>query len=211
MPRLLFSTLLACGFCLLSISTEFAAAGKYNPKLSIGDKAPAWENLPGTDDKEHSLSDLKEKEVVVVVFTCNTCPYAVDYQSRINALTKKYAGPDGKVGVVAICVNKVPDDRLPAMKERAEKENFLFPYLYDETQQIARDFGANWTPEFFVLNKNREIVYMGAFDDDADEGAAEKTYVEDAINATLDGKEVELKETPAVGCAVRFVRQRRKK
>lgn len=196
---------------LLIGTASLAFAGKYNQKLSIGDAAPAWEKLPGTDDKEHSLADLKEKEIVVVVFTCNSCPYAVDYQQRINTLAKAHAGQNGKVAVVAICVNKVPEDKLPAMKERAEAEGFVYDYLYDETQQIAKDYGANWTPEFFVLNKDRKVVYMGAFDDDADAGAAKLKYVEDAVTATLAGKEFEVKETPAVGCAVRYVKERKKK
>jgi peroxiredoxin len=195
---------------LVSVSS-LALAGKYNQKLSIGDAAPAWEKLPGTDGKQHSLADLKEKEVVVVVFTCNTCPYAVDYQERINRLAKTHAGQDSKVAVVAICVNKVPEDKLPAMKERAKSAGFVYDYLYDETQQIARDYGANWTPEFFVLNRDRKVVYMGAFDDDADAGAAQEKYVEPAIVATLAGQEVQVKETPAVGCAVRYLRQRKKK
>ena len=196
---------------LLIGTASLAFAGKYNQKLSLGDVAPAWEKLPGTDDKPHSLADLKDKDVVVVVFTCNSCPYAVDYQQRINTLAKAYAGPESKVAVVAICVNKVPEDELPAMKERAEAEGFVYDYLYDETQQIARDYGANWTPEFFVLNKERKVVYMGAFDDDADAGAAKLKYVETAITATLAGQDFEVKETPAVGCAVRYVRERKKK
>jgi peroxiredoxin len=200
------------GLCLvLACTASLASAGKYNQKLSLGDAAPAWEKLPGTDDQEHSLADYKDKDVVVVVFTCNSCPYAVDYQPRINALAKAHAGKEGKVAVVAICVNKIPEDKLPAMKERATAEGFVYDYLYDETQQIAREYGANWTPEFFVLNKERKIVYMGAFDDDADAGAAKVKYVEDAIAATLAGKEVEVKETPGVGCAVRYVRERKKK
>jgi len=77
-----------------------------------------------------------------VVFTCNSCPVATDYEDRILAFSKKYAGPDGKVGLVAINVNRLPEDRLPKMRERAAARGFDFPYLYDETQKIGRQFGA---------------------------------------------------------------------
>jgi len=92
--------------------------------------------------------------VVVVVFTCNSCPIANDYEGRVNAFAKQHAGPESKVALVAINVNTIPDDRLDKMKQRAEKKKYSYPYLYDETQKIARDYGANYTPEFFVLDKN---------------------------------------------------------
>lgn len=106
---------------------EPLSAGEYNPILNIGDKAPAWENLPGVDGKTHSLSDLKQTPVVVVVFTCNSCPYAVDYEDRINALAKKHEGDSAKVKVVAINVNLVPADSLAKMQERAKDKGFAFP------------------------------------------------------------------------------------
>src|SRR6185369_13520421 len=130
------------------------SAGEFNTVLSIGDNGPAWADLPGVDGKKHSLTDLKDKEIVVVVFTCNSCPYAVEYEDRIIAFAKKYAGPEGKAAVVAINVNKVPDDSFEKMQQRAKSKGFSFPYLYDESQKIARDYGANFTPEFFVLNKD---------------------------------------------------------
>ena len=122
-------------------------------------------DLEGVDGKRHSLADLADKEVVVVVFTCNSCPVATDYEDRILAFSKKFAGPSGKVGLVAINVNTIAEDRLPKMKERAEAKGFDFPYLYDETQQIGKAFGAAFTPEFFVLDRQREVVYMGGMDD----------------------------------------------
>ena len=134
-------------------------AGKFNKVLDVGSPAPAWENLAGTDGRKHSLADLKDKAAVVVVFTCNSCPVAVGYESRVAAFAKKYAD---KVAVVAINVNTGKDDALPAMTERAAKKNFPFPYLYDPTQEIARRYGAKYTPEFFLLDKDRRVVYMGA-------------------------------------------------
>ena len=184
-------------------------AGEFNQVLSIGDAAPAWEKLPGTDGKSHSFSDLKEKEAVVLVFTCLSCPTAVDYEERFNNLTKKYGGPNGKVGFVAVCVNQVAADRLDKLTERAEKQKFAFPVLYDDSQKIAKDYGAIYTPEFFVLNKDRKIVYMGAMDDATDADKVTKHYVEDALVAALKSETPSVKETIARGCRVRYAKERK--
>ena len=188
-----------------------AQAGKFNPKLSLGDTAPEWKDLPGVDGRQHSLADLADKEVVVVVFTCNSCPYAVDYEDRLIAFAEQHTGPRSKVAVVAINVNTVEEDKFPQMQARAEEKGFDFPYLYDESQKIAKAYGANYTPEFFVLNKARKIVYMGAFDDNSDMDQVKTKYVEPAVAATLSGAKIEIAETAAVGCAVRYVSERRKK
>lgn len=197
---------------LLSIflAGSLAMAGEFNPDRNIGDVAPAWVDLPGTDGKLHSMKDLSENEVIVVAFTCNSCPYAVDYQGRINKLAEKYHGSNSRVCVVAINVNQVPQDSLEKMKEVAKKGSFLFPYIYDASQKIAKEFGAGRTPEFFVLNKDRKIVYMGAFDDNTKEADVTKHYVEDAITATLEGNAVPTAETNPVGCAIRWAKERRK-
>ena len=103
----------AClGFVCVMLAADPAQAGKYNQKLSIGDAAPQWEDLPGVDDKKHSLKQLEQK-AVVVVFTCNSCPYAVDVEDRLIALHKKYA--EKSVAIVAINVNTIKADALPAM------------------------------------------------------------------------------------------------
>lgn len=202
--------MLRWGFVLALIFCVTPAwAGKYNPVLDIGDPAPAWKDLPGVDGKTHSLKDLKETPVVVVVFTCNSCPYAVDYEDRINALAKKHQGEDSQVAVVAINVNLVPADRFSKMQQRAKEKDFVFPYLFDESQEIAKDYGALRTPEFFVLNKERKIVYMGAMDDNSDAEKVMKKYVEPAIAAALEGKLPKVKESVPIGCNIRFKRRRR--
>ena len=187
-----------------------AAGRQVQPDAEHWRASAAWTNLPGVDGRPHSLADLEGKEGIVVVFTCNSCPYAVDYEDRIQALAAKYAGEASRVALVAINVNRVSEDSLPRMKERAEKKGFQFPYLFDESQQIARAYGAVWTPEFFVLDKQRRVVYMGAMDDNTDAAKVTVRYVERAIDAVLAGAEPEVKETPAVGCAIRYVRERKK-
>lgn len=186
-----------------------ARGGEYNEVLSIGDQAPGWVDLPGTDGKPHSLADYKARELVVLVFTCASCPTAADYEDRINDLAKRLGGDKGRVAVVAVCVNRVKGDLLPDLTERAKERGFAFDYLYDESQKIARDYGAIFTPEFYVLNRERKVVYMGALDDQSDPAKVQKKYVEEAIAATLGGSPVTVAETIARGCRVRYARERR--
>ena len=177
--------------------------------LKIGDVAPDWKELPGTDDKKHSLADLHESSVVVIVFTCNSCPYSVDYEDRIIELQKKYADHKEGVAVVAINSGKKPSESLDKMKERAKDKEFPFAYLADETQKVAEAHGAGTTPEFFVLNKGRQVVYKGALDDKTDIAQVQAKYVELAVDAALKGELPETREVPARGCAIRFPRARK--
>jgi len=198
-------TLLIVGLaCTL---TPPSLAGKYNEKLTVGDPAPAWTDLPGTDDRRHSLADLKDKEVVILVFTCNSCPIAVGYEDRIIACAKKYA--DRSVAVVAVNVNTIEADRLDKMSERAKDKGFTFAYLYDETQTIARDYGAAYTPEFFVLDRDRRVAYTGAMDDVSPPRAATKHHLDDAVDALLAGRKPAVAETRPRGCAIRFPKPKR--
>jgi peroxiredoxin len=204
-PMMRLTSLLALSLLAMFSVTTTAGPGKYNKVLGIGDKAPAWENLEGTDGKKHSLTDLEDKDVVVVVFTCNSCLVAAGYEDRIIAFAGTYAKPEAKVGFVAINVNTGKDDALPAMKTRAEKKKFNFTYLFDPTQEIARKYGAMFTPEFFVLDKNRKVVYTGSMDDKAPPGEPKAFYLEPAVKAALAGKPAEMGETsPAAGCKIKF-------
>jgi peroxiredoxin len=194
--------------CLL-VATGPVFAGKYNAVLSIGDAAPAWTRLEGVDGKRHALADLAEKDVVVVVFISNSCDVATAYEDRILAFSKKFAGPTGRVGLVAINVNTIAEDRLDKMKARAEAKVFDFPYLYDDTQKIGKAFGAAFTPEFFVLDRQRRVVYMGGMDDNSQAGDVKNHYLEPAVEAALSGKPPATAEAPAIGCRVRYARARR--
>lgn len=183
-------------------------AGEYNPVLSIGDVVQPWENLPGIDGKPHSWKDLKEKKAIVVAFTCNTCPYAVDYQDRIKSLAKKWQSHE-QVAVIAVNSNLIDEDSLDAMQERAKSENFTFPYIKDEKQELGKAWGATRTPEFFVLDDQRKVVYMGALDDDTNPDEATVNYVNQAVEAVLAGKKPDVQETVAIGCNIRYKRSRR--
>ncbi len=187
-----------------------APAGEFNKRISIGDPAPVWSDLPGTDGKKHSLADLKDKNVVVLLFTCNSCPVAIAYEDRAIAFAKKYSGDNSPVAFVAVNVNLREEDRLPKMQERAKAKGFPFPYLFDESQRIAREYGAMYTPEVFVLDKTRKIAYMGAIDDKAPPNAAKASYLDDAVTAVLKGEKPMKAETLAAsGCRIKFDRTKR--
>ena len=163
--------------------------------------------MPGTDGQRHALADLADKKVVVVVFTCNSCPVARDYEERTIDLAKR-RGDD--VAVVAINVNRGAEDSLAKMQERAKEKQFPFPYLFDESQQIGREYGASATPHYFVLSTDRKIVYMGAMDDASEPEAVKVKFVDRAIDATLAGMAPTTAETFARGCGIRYARQRNK-
>jgi peroxiredoxin len=154
------------------------------------------------------LAELKDKNAVVLIFTCNSCPFAREYEDRVKALATKYGGDSGKVAIVAVNVNKVVEDSPEKMKARAKEQNFNFPYLYDGTQKIAKDYGATYTPEFFVIDKDRKIAYMGALDDASDASKVKVHYVEDALDALLKGAKPKTAETLARGCLVRYAKTR---
>jgi len=198
-------------FCLCGVILPDNTSGEdaLPRRLKAGDSAPEWQELAGTDGKQHSLSDLTEKHVVVVCFTCNTCPYSVDYEDRLKQLQQKYVDSGLNVVVVAINSNDVPADGIEPMKERARDKQFNFAYLRDETQQVARSYGAVFTPEFFVLDQMRRVVYRGAMDDQTSADKVTVRYVELAVTAALSVKLPEVTETAPRGCQVRYRKERR--
>ena len=189
----------------VALLPALSLGGEFNKTLSVGDPAPAWKDLPGTDGKKHALADHKGKDVVVLVFTCNSCACSEEYEDRIIAFANKHKD---KVAVVAVNVNTIPDDRLDAMTRRAAKKNFPFEYLYDESQKIARDYGATYTPEFFVLTRDRKIASMGAMDDKTRADDVKEKYLEAAVDAVLKGEKPAKAETVARGCLIRYKRTR---
>ena len=198
MTRLLVAAL------LLALAAAPAGAGKFNKKLNIGDAAPTWDKLDATDGKAYTFADFKDADALVVVFTCNSCVVAEGYEERLTAFAAECGKPGSKVGFVAINVNTGKADALPAMKERAAKKKFGFTYLYDPSQKTALAYGAMFTPECFVLNKERKVVYMGAFDDKPGGGPKVK-YVELALAAALAGKPADAAETSAAaGCKIKI-------
>jgi len=202
MLRFLAAVLFAC----LMVGAASAADA-----LKLGGQAPDWSGLKGTDGKAYALSDFQDKEVLVVVFTCNSCPYAKDYEDRVISLVKSHCGEGQNAALVAINANKVKEDLPEEMQKRAKEKGFNFPYVWDETQATARAYGAKWTPEFYVLDKDRKLIYRGAMDDETDPAKATVNYVVEAIDAAVAGKTPKTQETSARGCAVRYERPKRTK
>lgn len=179
-----------------------AAKSKFNRVLRIGDQAPAWSGLTGVDDKTHSLDDYRDAKVLVVVFTCNHCPVAQAYEPRLFGTARKYR--EMGVQVVAINVSLNQADSLDNMKVRAREHAYPFPYLFDGSQSSGRAYGATATPHVFVLDGQRRIAYMGAFDDNLDAAEVKKNYVVDAIEALLAGKSPPVRESLQRGCGILY-------
>ena len=164
--------------------------------------------LKNVDGNMVSLSDYKDAKGFIITFTCNTCPYVVMYEERIMELDKKYA--EKGYPVIAIMPNNVkvkPGDSFEAMQKRATTKGYTFPYLIDEGQKVYPKFGATKTPHMYVVQKTKkgmQVEYIGAIDDNyQDASAVKQRYVEDAVDALLEGKEVKEKETRAIGCSIK--------
>jgi len=173
----------------------------------VGDIATDF-SLENIDGNKVSLSDYKDAKGFIVIFTCNTCPYAVAYEDRVEALNKKYAAKG--YPVIAIMPNNTdvkPGDNMEAMKARAKAKGFTFPYLMDKGQKIYPQYGATKTPHVYILQKTKkgnEVKYIGAIDDNyKDAEAVTTTYAEDAVNALLNKQQIEIKETRAIGCSIK--------
>jgi peroxiredoxin len=173
----------------------------------VGDKATDF-SLMNIDGKMVSLSDYTDARGFLVIFTCNTCPYAVAYEDRINALDKKYK--EKGVPVIAIMPNNPeakPGDSFKNMGQRAKEKGFTFPYLFDEGQKIYPQYGATKTPHVYLLEKTDAgnfVRYIGAIDDNySNEQAVETKYVENAVEALLAGNSIKTEMTRAIGCTIR--------
>jgi len=165
--------------------------------------------LKNVDGKSLSLSDFKNAKGIILIFDCNTCPFSKAYNERIIALDKTFSGKG--FPVVAINSNDPvvsPGDSYDEMVKHAKSKGYTFPYLFDETQSVAKAFGATNTPHVFVLNRDGDkfnVAYIGAIDNNArDEAGADKKYVEDAVNALLEGKDVSTTKTKAIGCTIKW-------
>ena len=192
---------------LLALSLVLLFAGRA-PKYEIGDSVTDFK-LKNVDGKMVALSDYKSAKGVIVIFDCNTCPYSKAYNERIQALNKNYASKG--FPVIAINANSPelsPGDSFEEMKAVAKKKNYEFPYLIDETQQVAKSFGASNTPHVFVLQhvgNDFKVAYIGAIDNNTrDAAAADKKYVEEAVEALLAGKAIPTEKTKAIGCGIKW-------
>jgi peroxiredoxin len=192
---------------LLLASAVVACAGsiqaaKFNRKVDVGQPAPKFTGLSGIDSKSHSLDDYKSAKVIVIAFTCNHCPVAQMYEDRFI----RFANAQKKRGVVFIAISSslLPPDSPEKMRERATQKGFPFDYLSDPSQDVGRAYGATVTPQLFVLDRERNIAYMGKFDDDIEPEKVRRSYVREAVHALLDGKRPDPSETRATGCGIDY-------
>jgi peroxiredoxin len=174
----------------------------------IGDTATDFK-LKNVDGKFVSMSDIKDTRGFIVIFDCNTCPYSKAYNERIIGLNNKYAAQG--FPVIAINANDAfesPGDSFEKMVDYAKKKGYNFPYLIDESQAVARAYGATNTPHVYVLHRvgqDLKVAYIGTIDDNArNASAVTKKYVENAVDALLAGKPVPITRTKAIGCGIKW-------
>jgi peroxiredoxin len=174
-------------------------------RLKIGAEAPGFK-LPGVDGKEYDLNYFSDKKAIIVIFSCNHCPYVQAYEDRIKAIQGDYSGKGA--AVIAINSNEdkaYPEDSFGNMKIRAKERQFNFPYLRDEEQTTAKAYGASHTPEIFLFDENRKLVYQGKIDDNWQYPDKVKSqYLRNAIDELLAGKEISVPETYSIGCTIKW-------
>ena len=171
---------------------------------ALGAEAPQFD-LPGVDGQNHSLDSYADSDVLVLVQSCNHCPYVLAWEDRLNAIQREYA--DRGVAIVAFCSNDAtthPGDSFANMVEHAREKDYAIDYLHDEDQSLARALGSERTPEVFVYDRERRLRYHGAIDDNRDETGVSHQYLRDALDALLADDEPAVAETPAVGCTVKW-------
>lgn len=205
---LYFSLIFFVAASLLSFTSKMLSKGPGTltdtAGLEVGDTAPDF-RLKNVDGNMVSLADYENAKGFIVIFTCNHCPYAVQYEDRIIALHHQFA----EIGYPVVAINPndpevQPADSYEAMKERAAEKNFPFAYLFDEGQKVYPTYGATRTPHLFLLDKERTVRYIGAIDDNyADESAVTRKYVEDAVAALQRGEEPDPSFTKAIGCSIK--------
>lgn len=196
------------GSLLLIVSALALFVAGRTTKYEVGDVVKDF-SLKNVDGKNVSLSDYDDAKGAIVIFDCNTCPYSKIYNDRIIALNKKFKSQG--FPVIAINPNDPqmsPGDSFDEMVAQAKKKGYEFPYLVDESQSVARAFGASNTPHVFVLKKTGNdftLAYIGAIDNNArDASSANKKYVEEAVEALLAGKTVPTAKTKAIGCGIKY-------
>ena len=201
------AALFAASLVLVSGPATAGETASAPSALALGAKAPmATTKMKTANGKEVSIADVKGAKGTLVVFTCNACPWAKKWESRIVELGND-AGKKG-IGMIAINSNDPnvnADDSYAVMQTRAKERGMKFAYAYDATSGIARAFGATRTPEAFLFDASGKLVYHGTIDDNADDAAAVKdAYLANAVNAVAGGKAVPVAETKALGCGIKF-------
>ncbi|WP_208585707.1 thioredoxin family protein [Gracilibacillus suaedae] len=173
--------------------------------LELGEKAPDFK-LPATDGKTYSLADFNDANVLVVFFTCNHCPFVVGSNEVTRATAEKFTDQGVKfVGINSNSVNTKPDDSFEVMVEQMEEKKFPWIYLHDESQDVAKTYGALRTPHFYVFDQNRKLVYTGrGLDNPRESEKATVNDLENALSEHLAGEEISTPLTNPIGCNIKW-------
>jgi hypothetical protein len=202
------ATSIAIGFFLLAASGR-ARAGESTGGLVLGAKVPAAvakTKMKNVDGKMLSIADVTGKAGTLVIFTCNHCPFARDWEQRIVELGNSYAAKG--IGVILVNANDPtmhPDDGYDEMKVHAKNRGMQIPYVVDDTSGVARAFGASVTPEAFLFDRTGKLAYHGTIDDNRQEPDKVKArYLKDALDAVVAGKKPAVGETKGLGCSIKL-------
>ena len=173
--------------------------------MELGERAPEF-SLPGVDGKTYGLLEFRDTPVLCVIFMCNHCPYVKATIDRFMTLQQNYGAKGVQlVGINANETKNYPEDDLPHMKQWAKEKGFNFPYLRDETQAVARAYGAERTPHIFLFDRERKLRYTGALDDNVqDPTKVKRRYLQEAIDALLANQSVRETQTHAMGCTIKW-------
>ncbi len=173
-------------------------------KLKAGDIAPDFELL-GIDDKKHSLNDYDNFKGVLVIFMCNHCPYVKAKVDALNELYEKFGKEIAIIGINSNDSTDYPEDSFDAMKQTAKEKGFGFDYLVDETQEVAKKYGAMCTPDPFLFNSQKQLVFHGRIDNSMkpDDAVTEKTMINN-IQKLLSGEKIEKDFDPSIGCSIKW-------
>jgi len=192
---------------VVGVAVVVATASASALALDLGDAAPAASvKMKSVDGRELSIADVTGDKGVLVIFSCNHCPWVQRWESRMVALGNEYSAKG--IGVIAVNSNDpetYPEDAFEPMVERAREKGYEFPYVVDGTSDVARAFGATRTPEAYLFDADGKLVYTGVIDDNArDAGAVSATYLKDALEAVLAHGTVPTPKTKALGCSIKY-------
>ncbi|MEO1267661.1 MAG: thioredoxin family protein [Myxococcota bacterium] len=178
----------------------------HSDPVQLGSKAPDFTQLPATDGASYGLGDFADRDILVAVFMCNHCPYVKATAARLAALQSEFG--DHSVQLIGINSNdteRYPSDYFPKMKTFAEEYGLNVPYLFDESQEVAKAYGAVCTPDIFVFDKERSLRYRGRIDDNwRDPNAVTQRELATALTALVQGQEIPSDQKPSVGCSIKW-------
>tara|TARA_B100001758_G_C18336472_1_gene571873 strand:+ start:541 stop:1170 length:630 start_codon:yes stop_codon:yes gene_type:complete len=203
-------TLLCLPFIMFAQNSDKKSNQEEFPTIEIKDEMPNMDyEMKSVNGISYSLNNLKEKNGIIILFTCNTCPFVVKWEDRYKLLEE--LAKKNNIGLVYINSNykkRDGDDSYEEMKKHAKKMNYRFPYLLDEKSKLANSFGAKTTPHIFMFNSNLQLAYKGAIDDNYEDiNKVKEFYLEDAIQQLVKGKRIKVSETKPVGCSIKRFRE----